>query len=291
MYAALTMIYFNRSAYQAALVSQQVLNNIVSCDHYRKVSLKNFHLNHYLKKVFTRIQFQYCHNSYEILIASVCDDKNIKFWNYSNDFKEMFSHQFHETALRMAIHPLSYQCAIEFKDGLRFYFILDDDLTLVHNEATKVCNALTYSEGGQILAAVNGNQIYLYNPLTYKMINVLPNHQTNLKDLLFIDKVLKLIKYISGQSVNFIRNLLSGERILEHAQKQNKYQSLCYDFEYDLVIGVSQQKLKVYHQKGQNMVLEVDTSLVIQQVHLLMVVSFLVKSNSSLIEKKLHNWI
>lgn len=41
--------------------------------------------------------------------------------------------------------------------SLRFYFILDDDLKLVHNETTKVCNALTYSEGGHILAAANGN--------------------------------------------------------------------------------------------------------------------------------------
>lgn len=42
------------------------------------------------------------------IIASICDDKCIKFWDYSNDFKEMFSFQFHETPLSVAIHPLSY---------------------------------------------------------------------------------------------------------------------------------------------------------------------------------------
>ncbi|CAD8184741.1 unnamed protein product [Paramecium pentaurelia] len=279
MYAALTVIYFNRSAYQVALGSQQVLNNIVSCEqilenYQGKLELFTFNLAIvealksvqkdpfeplFEKGVHKGTIFNIATTPMRSIIASVCDDKNIKFWDYSNDFKEMFSHQFHETPLSVAIHPLSYQCAIGFKDGLRFYFILDDDLKLVHNETTKVCNALTYSEGGHILAAANGNQIQLYNPLTYKMINVLPNHQTNLKDLLFIDRDNLLISQCQF-GILYVWNLLSGERILEHAQKQNKYQSLCYDFEYDLVIGVSDQKLKVYHEKGQNMVLEVDTS-------------------------------
>lgn len=50
---------------------------------------------------------------------------------------------------------------------LRFYFILDDTLKWVHTETTKTCNALSYSEGGHILAAANGNQIQLYDPLKY----------------------------------------------------------------------------------------------------------------------------
>ena len=36
---------------------------------------------------------------------------------------------------------------------MRIYFILDDEIRLVHTENTKSCNAIAYSEGGHILAA------------------------------------------------------------------------------------------------------------------------------------------
>lgn len=50
---------------------------------------------------------------------------------------------------------------------MRIYFILDDEIRLVHTENTKSCNAIAYSEGGHILAAANANFVNLIDPLTY----------------------------------------------------------------------------------------------------------------------------
>jgi WD40 repeat protein len=82
------------------------------------------------------------------VIASVCEDKTCKFWDYSNDFKELFSHQFHETPNCVALHPLSFLCVIGFKEGMRLYYVLDDDLKLLYTENMKNCNAVAFSEGG-----------------------------------------------------------------------------------------------------------------------------------------------
>ena len=112
------------------------------------------------------------------IIATVCEDKTCKFWDYSNDFRELFSHYFHESPNCVALHPLSYLCAIGFKEGMRLYYVLDDDLKLVYTEAMKNCTALAFSEGGHLLAAcifiyqfiANSTNVYIFHPLKYKHI-------------------------------------------------------------------------------------------------------------------------
>ena len=88
------------------------------------------------------------------VIATVCEDKTCKFWDYSNDFKELFSYYFYfETPNCIALHPLSFLAALGFKEGMKLYYVLDDDLKLVYTENMKNCTAVSFSDGGHLLAA------------------------------------------------------------------------------------------------------------------------------------------
>lgn len=91
------------------------------------------------------------------------------------------------------------------------------------------------------------------------MVQVLSNHQANLKELQFIERDSKLVSQCT-YGILYVWNLLSMERMVEHAQKLNKYNCLHYDPDFDLVVGVSDQRLKVYNEKGQNLVLDLDTA-------------------------------
>ena len=42
------------------------------------------------------------------ILASVCEDKTIKLWDYSDDYKLVYSHYFIESPNCVALHPLSY---------------------------------------------------------------------------------------------------------------------------------------------------------------------------------------
>ena len=51
------------------------------------------------------------------ILLSLSSDKTCKLWEYGQEFKETFSHYFHETPLCLSLHPLSIQCAVGFKEG------------------------------------------------------------------------------------------------------------------------------------------------------------------------------
>lgn len=54
---------------------------------------------------------------------------------------------------------------------------------------------------------------------------------------------------------------MTGERIVDHTQKSNKYNCVIYDSYFDLTIGAcADLKVRVYSEKGNTLSLEVDCS-------------------------------
>ena len=51
------------------------------------------------------------------LLASLADDNTIKFWEYGNEYRELYSCFFHDKPECVAIHPLAIQVAIGFGEG------------------------------------------------------------------------------------------------------------------------------------------------------------------------------
>jgi len=51
------------------------------------------------------------------LLVSLADDNTAKFWEYGNDYRELYSIFFHDHPECIAIHPLAIQIAIGFSEG------------------------------------------------------------------------------------------------------------------------------------------------------------------------------
>ena len=49
---------------------------------------------------------------------------------------------FHEEEMAFDIHPLCLQCAIGFKEGLKIYFMLEEDLKCTYEYFSKPCSAI-----------------------------------------------------------------------------------------------------------------------------------------------------
>jgi hypothetical protein len=62
------------------------------------------------------------------IIVTLAKDKTCKFWEYGSEIKGIFSNTFIESPNCCSLHPLGNQLAIGFKDGLRIYYCLENEL-------------------------------------------------------------------------------------------------------------------------------------------------------------------
>lgn len=112
-------------------------------------------------------------------LATLSEDKILKIWEFGytrGEFKCVYSISLHESPQCISLHPMAFQLAIGYKEGLKIYFVLEDDIKQIHFENLKQCCAVKYSQGGQYLAVGTQNQINVYNPYSYQLIQVLTGH-------------------------------------------------------------------------------------------------------------------
>ena len=155
----------------------------------------------------------------------------MKFWEYGQEFKGIFSDYFHEIPLCLSLHPLSIQVAIGFSEGIRVYYILDDVLRIGRYDNAKDCTAIAYSDGGNLLAASNNTNnnnhfdIHIYNSYTFEKVMELNGHTSPLKELLWSCNDTMLISSCT-QGLLFCWVLSNKEKdpLVEHAcSKQYRY--------------------------------------------------------------------
>lgn len=80
------------------------------------------------------------------ILVTFSEDRYVKFWDFNgSDLTGVFQHYFHEVPFCMSIHPHSNQCVFGFREGLKLYQILDDDLKHIYSEPLKQCTATCYS--------------------------------------------------------------------------------------------------------------------------------------------------
>lgn len=109
MFAAITVVHYNKSAYQVAnpdYVDTPSCENIIE-KYQGKIELFTFNLaivealRTVQKDPFEALFEKGVHrgsilglatNPMRAVIATVCEDRTCKFWDYANDFKELFSH-------------------------------------------------------------------------------------------------------------------------------------------------------------------------------------------------------
>lgn len=218
------------------------------------------------------------------ICGTLSSDKSVKLWNFSADHKLQLSFHFHEEEQAFDIHPLCLQCAIGFKEGLKIYFMLEEDLKCTYEYFSKPCTALKYSEGGHYLAAGYAIQNVIHIMDSYSMVTIksLNGHSSNVKELIWMSHDKLLLSTCVNGNVN-VWNILSKEsriksmedrsglgdikakndKDLEHFiqdKKRYSYLAVAYDPEFDfLVCCCTDHKLRVYNEKGFNLFLDYDT--------------------------------
>ena len=201
------------------------------------------------------------------IFASLGEDKYMKFWEYGQEFKGIFSEYFHEIPLCLCLHPLSIQVAVGFREGVRVYYILDDVLRFGYYDNVKDCTAIAYSDGGNLLAASHHSNnhylIHIYNSYNFEKIMVLDGHTGLLREIIWNCNDTMLISSCT-QGLLFCWVLSKGDKdpLVEHpCSKQYKYNAVTYDIEWDLVVACcADSKMRLFGEKGVNQVYEYDTT-------------------------------
>lgn len=79
------------------------------------------------------------------ILVTLGQDKTCKFWEYGAEIKGLFSYSFIETPNCIDLHPLSHALAVGFKDGVRIYYCLENEIKQVFSDNMKSCYAVSYS--------------------------------------------------------------------------------------------------------------------------------------------------
>ncbi len=138
-----------------------------------------------------------------IIVTTSKIDKAIRVWNYltghcelckiiltdkENSEKEM-------DIISIAIHPDGYYMAVSDKDMIRFFHLCYKEIRFYNNDANALeipksnCTLLKFSNGGHLLAAVCGKNIFIIRSYSRETLKVFKtNHKSTIRSIVFDDK-------------------------------------------------------------------------------------------------------
>jgi len=103
----------------------------------------------------------------------ISEDKQCRVWEFKPE-KKVFNCTYvmslHENPLAIAMHPQSIQIALSFKESIKIYYLLEDELKLAFSESCRTSTAVSYSISGHLLAVGNFNLINIYNPYSFELV-------------------------------------------------------------------------------------------------------------------------
>ncbi|XP_065602497.1 cilia- and flagella-associated protein 57 [Cyrtonyx montezumae] len=109
------------------------------------------------------------------IVATCSLDKSVRVWNYKTNTLELYK-EFWEEAYTVALHPTGLFCLVGFSDRLRFISLLYDNMHVFKDFPIRKCGECSFSNGGHLFAAVNGNVIQIYSCTTFENTNNLKGH-------------------------------------------------------------------------------------------------------------------
>ena len=192
------------------------------------------------------------------IVASVGADKYLRIWEFvveelsfdsipsKSSYKQLSCYFSKEVMHSVSIHPMGYQLAVGTREGIKIFYIIENELKLGIEIHGKVSFSIKYSWGGQFLASGSGTSIQIIDPYTFQTMYILTGHPSNVRYLKWTESDSHLISYCNhgswyGWSSNFEiyrnRNSKSDraepERI-EFNVKHVQLKSVVYDEEFDL---------------------------------------------------------
>jgi len=110
------------------------------------------------------------------IAVTVGADRTIRVWNYIRGKSQIVHHSKAEEPFSVALHPYGFQCVVGFKERVRIYNILLDDIRALRELPLKHCGAIRYSDGGHVFACASGITVTVYSSVTFSCLGTFAGH-------------------------------------------------------------------------------------------------------------------
>ncbi|XP_006740007.1 cilia- and flagella-associated protein 57 [Leptonychotes weddellii] len=177
------------------------------------------------------------------LIATCSLDRSVRIWNYESNTLELFK-EYQEEAYTISLHPSGHFIVVGFADKLRLMNLLIDDIRSFKEYSVRGCRECSFSNGGHLFAAVNGNVIHIFTTTSLENISNLKGHTGKVRSVVWNADDSKLISCGTDGAV-YEWNLSSGKRETECVLKSCSYNCVTVSPDAKIIFAVgSDQTLK-----------------------------------------------
>ncbi|XP_012923642.1 cilia- and flagella-associated protein 57 isoform X2 [Heterocephalus glaber] len=177
------------------------------------------------------------------LIATCSLDRSIRIWNYESNTLELFK-EYQEEAYAISLHPSGHYIVVGFADKLCLMNLLIDDIRPFKEYSVRGCRECSFSNGGHLFAAVNGNVIHIFTTTSLENITNLKGHTGKIRSVVWNADDSKLISAGTDGAV-YEWNLSSGKRETEYVLKSCSYNCVTISPDAKIIFAVgSDQTLK-----------------------------------------------
>ena len=169
------------------------------------------------------------------IIITVSKDNSLRIWNYITmelDMVKMFT----EEMLCATLHPSGFHAAVGFADKLRVYHILVDELRPCLEITIKNCRECRFSNGGNFIAAVNGNSINVFDFYSGEKIADLRGHNGKVRGLFWMPSGTQIVSCGQDGAV-YLWDLEGCKRTAEFISKGTLYTSIACAGNSVFVVG------------------------------------------------------
>nr|XP_055111381.1 cilia- and flagella-associated protein 57 isoform X3 [Symphalangus syndactylus] len=170
------------------------------------------------------------------LIATCSLDRSIRLWNYETNTLELFK-EYQEEAYSISLHPSGHFIVVGFADKLRLMNLLIDDIRSFKEYSVRGCRECSFSNGGHLFAAVNGNVIHVYTTTSLENISNLKGHTGKIRSIVWNADDSKLISGGTDGAV-YEWNLSTGKRETECVLKSCSYNCVTVSPDAKIIFAV-----------------------------------------------------
>ncbi|XP_030679044.1 cilia- and flagella-associated protein 57 [Nomascus leucogenys] len=170
------------------------------------------------------------------LIATCSLDRSIRLWNYETNTLELFK-EYQEEAYSISLHPSGHFIVVGFADKLRLMNLLIDDIRSFKEYSVRGCRECSFSNGGHLFAAVNGNVIHVYTTTSLENISNLKGHTGKIRSIVWNADDSKLISGGTDGAV-YEWNLSAGKRETECVLKSCSYNCVTVSPDAKIIFAV-----------------------------------------------------
>ncbi|XP_067423843.1 cilia- and flagella-associated protein 57 isoform X2 [Emydura macquarii macquarii] len=177
------------------------------------------------------------------LVATCSLDRSVRIWNYETNTLDLYK-EYQEEAYAVSLHPTGLYVLVGFSDKLRLMNLLIDDIRTFKDFTVRGCRECTFSNGGHLFAAVNGNVIHIYSTTSFENVNNLKGHNGKVRSVMWSADDNKLISCGTDGAV-YEWSLLTGKRESECVLKSCSYSGVAISPDAKIIFAVgSDQTLK-----------------------------------------------